>query len=250
MKNPDCIKTARIAALVCFIFHGVIATIYQYYFVVFFVAMVVDYLFIALPAILLRYKVVRGKFTFIQGVAATLPIIAVYVALWAGFGVILQEIQGDAFDYRLLSVWWGYPMLDVWILSHREFKKSDESRKSEELEPLWASVLRLLPFGMKWEKIKNTDFGAMLKKVYFDNTTKQADVNKLACYIVLSALLAVLEDRTRAQDVRAFPQNYVLWELADKIIKKMFRKRYINDTTQQSLSERVENCRRVLQEKA
>ncbi len=44
-------------------------------------------------------------------------------------------------------------------------------------------------------------------------------------------------------------RTYIIAVLVYRMIKKMFKKRYINDTTQQSLSARVDKCRRTLRNK-
>lgn len=246
MWTKECKRTAAIAALACCVIVGINATLDSYYFITFLISVIINYVGVVFPVILYRYKI--HKYPTPSSRVEAAVVVAIIEFIWMVINTIvytLLELQGSVY------IGWCWILLDWWVLRHTErITTSDDSSETTEEQSgnlLWAETLRCLPFRMKWEKIKNTDFGAMLKKVYLDNATKQADTSKLACYIMLSALLAVLEERARNLDVRAVPQNYVLWEHADKMIRKMFRKRYINDTTQQSLNARVENCRRELQ---
>lgn len=247
MRTKECKRTAVIAALVCCVLGGLNATLNWYYFITFLILAIINYGIVVFPAILYRYKIRKYPTPSSRVEAAVVVAIIEFVCIFIDTLVnTLLGIQDNVY------LGWGWILLDWWILRHTERittnGESPENAGEQSGNLLWAETLRCLPFRMKWEKIKNTDYGAMLKKVYLDNATKQVDTSKLACYIMLSALLAVLEERARNLEVKAFPQNYVLWEYADKMIKKMFRKRYINDTTKQSLSARVDNCRKVLQE--
>lgn len=246
MRTKECKRTAAISALICCALVGLDATLDGNYFLTFLIFAIINYGIVVFPAILYRYKIRRYPAPSSRVETAVVVGIIEFVCMIINtITNALLDVQGNVY------LGWCWILLDWWILRHTErIATNDESPENADEQSgnlLWAETLRCLPFRMKWEKIKNTDFGAMLKKVYLDNATKQADTRKLACYIMLSTLLAVLEERARNLEVKAFPQNYVLWEYADKMIKKMFRKRYINDTTQQSLSARVENCRKVLQ---
>lgn len=243
MKNAECAKTARIAALVCFLFHGIIATIYQYYFIVFFAGMMFDYIFAVLPAIVFRYKIIKKPLNLLESTGATMLVMGIYLVacmtLWA--------IQRNVFANGSLPapyVWWGYFLLDDWIMCRSERK--NESKSQEEWEPLWAKVLHLLPFGVKWQKIEQTDFGAMLKKQYYDYKSRNIDGDKLAYYIMLSSELAVLEERTGRRISAVTPNSGPLCVHAEKVCKKMFRKRFINDEERDSLMARIKHCREIL----
>jgi hypothetical protein len=248
MRTPECKRTAIIAALVCCALAGLNAVLKGQYFLTFLILAIANYGIVAFPAILYRYKIRKYPTPSSWGEAAVVVVIIEIVCM--SINTVVNTLCGVQ-DNPFVGMLWL--LLDWWILRHNEhiITTDDSSEEAEEQngDLLWAETMRCLPFGMKWKKIKNTDFGTKLKKVYLDNISKQANTNKLAYCITLSTLLAVLEERAKATDIREFPQNYALWEHADRMIKKMYKKRYINDTTQQSLSARVDKCRRTLRNK-
>lgn len=255
LRSRECKDTILISVIVCCIFHGVLATINRYYFIIFFTGALFDYLFFVFPAVLFRYKLRGCLSRWYEGAVAVLFISGIYLTACAILWWVVTTVQNTEYPIGL-TVWWGYLILDEWIIcaSGKEKKRKEpETNKTQDAESdeengnlLWAEVLYSLPYGLKWNKIKSTDFGAMLKKIYLDNVVKQADKNKMACYVIVAASLAVCEDRARCGRLKSDPPSRIICDCADKITKKMYRKHYINDTTADSLREKTEHWRKIL----
>lgn len=253
MKTKECKRAIVISALWCYAFVGVYAIINCWYFLTFTVYVVIDYAIIVFPAILYRYKL--RKYAEESTRAETAVVMAVIEIIALVFDTVIDSLCGVQSD-RFFSLGLFWLFLIVWILRHKEKdeiegkgeneQKTESNNEHNNIDPRWAEVLFCLPYRMKWDKIKDTDFGAMLKKIYLDNVAKQADKNKMACYVIVAASLAVCEDRARCGRLKSDPPSRIICDCADKITKKMYRKHYINDTTADSLKEKTEHWRQIL----
>ena len=253
MRTRECIRCIKVSLNWSFVLVAIDCIINARYFLNFLILWVINFVVLLFPAILYRYKIRKASTQIgnleAAGVVAIIEFICLLINT-ATYHIIIDKFPDVSLDRPsgYISLIWVLPIW--WILQHKDkvcggTEESSETQ-SDDWEYQWATILRLLPFGIKWKQIESTDFGAMLRKQYFDNKDKAINKDKLAYYTVLSSELAILGERTRQKSIDANPPNRILCDHADKICKKIYRKRYINDAEYASLQKEIEHCRSIL----
>ena len=130
------------------------------------------------------------------------------------------------------AVLWAIPVW--WILRHVDKLPDGFGRY------LWTEILRLLPEELKWEEIESTDFGETLRVIYENGMCSNVSLDRLPSFIVMSAVLSVLEERLNQVGLFAYlyasPENQVLCDFAEKLLADIYRLGYVKKNIIKSIS--------------
>lgn len=205
------------------------------YFLSFLLLWTSNFLVVLLPPLLYRYK--WRTFPTRVGILGTCVVLVLnkFIAFLAGMGLyslfkaLLPE-AGFAKPYTRIDIYsvfwavlWAIPVW--WILRHVDKLPDGFGRY------LWTEILRLLPEELKWEEIESTDFGEMLRVIYENGMCSNISLDRLPSFIVMSAVLSVLEERLNQVGLFAYlyasPGNQVLCDFAEKLLADIYRLGYV-----------------------
>lgn len=214
-----------------FVLVGVDCILYARYFLNFLLLWVANFFVILLPPILYRYK--WRAFPTRLGILATCVVLIIIkfvtslanMGLYAAFSAIFPEavFAKPYWGINLSTFLWAMPVW--WILRHVDKLPDGFGRY------LWTEILRLLPEELKWEEIESTDFGEMLRVMYENGMCSNISLDRLPSFIVMSAVLSVLEERLNQVGLFAYlyasPGNQVLCDFAEKLLADIYRLGYV-----------------------
>lgn len=203
---------------------------------IFFFAFAIDFLTMPGVAILLRCKAIDEKLTVpAAGVISGLLCLLLRDVVKVCIFVLIDPNLIEAYKYG--SAWLLWSALTSWILSHNIHVPGEKKSSADEL---WTEIMRNLSTVMTWVSVEDTDFGEAIKRIYHNNLEKKGNKDKLATFIVESACLETLDKRLRGNDGSNEPRNIKLCKYAKAMARKMYRKRWINDESYNSLLDRID----------